>query len=213
MGKFFLFFSAILILPVSYAAPLFKEGIHYETLANPSGAQPEVLAFFSFFCPNCAIFEPILEDLKSALPEGVPLKKNHVAFLGRDMGPTMQRAYAVAKLLNVEDKLTAAIFHKMQQRQHPRNLGDLRQIFVESGVPADTFDGLVDSFAAIGMVSQFDHNTEKYSVRAAPTFLINGQYIIKLESLRTEEQFKQLVVFLLQKSRDSNGVIIQIDAA
>lgn len=199
MRKIILLFSAILILPMSYATPQFKDGIHYETIANTSGAQPEVLEFFSFFCPSCATFEPIIEDLKSTLPEGVQLKRNHVAFLGRDMGPTMQRAYAVANLLNVEDKLTAAIFHKMQQRQHPKSLADLRKIFVENGVPADKFDGIVDSFAAIGMVSQFDHNTEKYNIRAAPTFLVNGKYVIKLESLRTQELFKQLVVFLLQK--------------
>ena len=27
-------------------------------------------------CPHCAKFEPIAEDLKKSLPEGVPMKKN-----------------------------------------------------------------------------------------------------------------------------------------
>ncbi|WP_429180727.1 thiol:disulfide interchange protein DsbA/DsbL [Aeromonas salmonicida] len=199
MKKIILFFATMLMLPISYAAPQFKEGINYETLSNTGSAQPEVLEFFSYFCSSCANFEPILKGLKKTLPEGVQLKKNHVAFLGRDMGPQMQRAYAVANLLNVEEKITAAIFHKMQQRQHPKSRADVRQIFVESGVPADKFDGIVDSFAAIGMVAQFDHNTEKYNIRAAPTFLINGKYVIKLESLRSQEQFNQLVAFLLLK--------------
>jgi thiol:disulfide interchange protein DsbA len=49
------------------------------------------------------------------------------------------------------------------------------------------------------MVAQFDHNTEKYNIRAAPTFLVNGKYVIKIESLRSEEQFHQLVAFLRLK--------------
>ena len=97
-----------------HAAPQFKEGVNYDVVSQTGSAQPEVMEFFSYFCPHCAKFEPIAEDLKKSLPEGVPMKKNPVAFLGREMGPEMQRAYAVASLLNVEGKLTPAIFDKIQ---------------------------------------------------------------------------------------------------
>ncbi len=93
--------------------PEFKEGVNYDVVKQTGSAQPEVLEFFSYYCPHCAKFEPIAEDLKKNLPEGVPMKKNPVAFLGREMGPEMQRAYAVASLLNVEGKLTPAIFDKI----------------------------------------------------------------------------------------------------
>ncbi|MEV3837754.1 thiol:disulfide interchange protein DsbA/DsbL [Aeromonas dhakensis] len=199
MNKVIIFFATMLILPMSYAAPQFKEGIHYETLSNASSAQPEVLEFFSYFCPSCANFEPIVKGLKKTLPEGVPLKKNHVVFFGQGMGPQMQRAFAVASLLNVEEKITAAIFHKMQQRQSPKCRADVRNIFVESGISAEKFDNLIDSFAVTSMVAQFDHNTKKYNVRAAPTFLINEKYVVKLESIRSLEQFNQIVAFLLKK--------------
>lgn len=185
---------------MSYAAPQFEEGIHYKTLSNTSSAQPEVLEFFSYFCPSCANFEPIVEGLKNTLPEGVPLKKNHVAFFGQGMGPQMQRAFTVASLLNVEEKITAAIFSKMQQRQYPKSRADVRDIFAESGIPAEKFDDLIDSFAVTSMVAQFDNNTKKYNIRAAPTFLINGKYVVKLESLRTQEQFNQLIAFLLEQT-------------
>lgn len=191
------FFMAMLMLPTAYAAPQFKEGVNYETLSKTGSAQPEVLEFFSYFCPSCANFEPIIEGLKSNLPKGVQLKKNHVSFLGRDMGPQMQQAYAVANLLNVEEKLTAAIFQQMQQRKYPQSRADVRKIFIDNGVPAEKFDGTVDSFAATGMVSQFDHNTEKYNIRAVPAVLVNGKFMIKSESISSQEQFNQLVAFLL----------------
>ena len=48
----------------------------------------------------------------------------------------MQRAYAVASLLNVEGKLTPAIFDKIHtQRQYPQSRTDVKQIFVDNGVP------------------------------------------------------------------------------
>lgn len=200
MKKVLFFLAAMLMIPMVHAAPQFKEGVNYDVVSQTGSAQPEVLEFFSYLCPHCAKFEPIAEDLKKSLPEGVPMKKNPVAFLGREMGPEFQRAYAVANLLNVEGKLTPAIFDKIHnQKQAPQSRGDLKQIFVDNGVPAEEFDGAVDSFAVSGMVSQFDRNTESYNVRGVPAFLVNGKYMVKIESITSQEQFNQLVQFLLAK--------------
>mgnify|MGYP001762900421 CR=1 FL=1 len=53
--------------------------------------------------------------------------------------------------------------------------------------------------AVSGMVSQFDRNTESYNVRGVPAFLVNGKYMVKIESITSQEQFNQLVKFLLAK--------------
>ncbi len=112
----------------------------------------------------------------------------------------MQRAYAVASLLNAEAKLTPAIFTKIHtQRQPPMSRDDVKKIFVDNGVPAEEFDGAVDSFAVSGMVSQFDRNTESYNIRGVPAFLVNGKYMVKIESITSQEQFNKLVQFLLAK--------------
>ena len=200
MKKVLFFLAAMLMIPMVHAAPQFKEGVNYDVVSQTGSAQPEVMEFFSYFCPHCAKFEPIAEELAKSLPEGVPMKKNPVAFLGREMGPEMQRAYAVANLLNVEGKLPPAIFDKIHtQRQIPQSRADVKQVFVDNGVPAEEFDGAVDSFAVSGMVSQFDRNTESYNVRGVPAFLVNGKYMVKIESITSQEQFNQLVKFLLAK--------------
>ena len=200
MKKVLFFLAAMLMIPMVHAAPQFKEGVNYDVVSQTGSAQPEVMEFFSYFCPHCAKFEPIAEDLKKSLPEGVPMKKNPVAFLGREMGPEMQRAYAVANLRDVEGKLPPAIFDKIDtERQIPQSRADVKQVFVDNGVPAEEFDGAVDSFAVSGMVSQFDRNTESYNVRGVPAFLVNGKYMVKIESITSQEQFNQLVKFLLAK--------------
>ncbi|MGN5061009.1 thiol:disulfide interchange protein DsbA/DsbL [Aeromonas sp. 6P] len=199
MKKVLFFLAAMLMIPMVHAAPEFKEGVNYEVVKQTATAKPEVMEFFSYFCPHCATFEPIVDQLKAGLPEGVPFKKNPVNFMGGEMGPEMQRAYAVAHLLNAEDKVSPAIFSKMQQRQYPTSRDDVKKIFVDNGVPAEEFDGAVDSFAVSGMVSQFDRNMESYNIRGVPAFLVNGKYMIKIESISSQGQFDKLVQFLLAK--------------
>ena len=200
MKKILLILAAIFMLPCANAAPEFKEGVNYDVLKQTATAQPEVLEFFSYYCPPCAKFEPIVEQLQHDLPKEVAIKKNPVAFFGRDMAQEMQRAYATATLLNVESKLTPSLFHKIQvQRQAPQNRDDIKKLFVENGVQVEAFDNTVDSFAVSSMVSQFDRNTEKYNIRSTPTFIVNGKYMIKIESISSQEQFTQLIKYLLAK--------------
>jgi thiol:disulfide interchange protein DsbA len=200
MKKVLFMLAALLLIPTVQAAPQFKEGVNYEVVKQTRSAQPEVLEFFSYFCPHCSTFEPIVAELTKSLPEGVVLKKNPVAFLGREMGPEMQRAYALANLLQVEQNVSPAIFNKIHtQRAAPQNRDEIRQIFVQHGVSATEFDGAIDSFAVSGMVSQFDRNTESYAIRGVPAFLVNGKYMVKIESISSQQQFNQLVQFLLTK--------------
>ena len=49
-------------------------------------AQPEVIEFFSFYCPHCYSFETqyhIPQKVAESLPEGTSFKQYHVDFLGR----------------------------------------------------------------------------------------------------------------------------------
>lgn len=200
MYKMVAFIVTMIIVPSAFTAPTFQEGVNYEVRAKIGSAKPEVLVFFSYFCPGCAKIEPVINELKNSLPENVIFKKNHVAFLGRDMGPLMQKAYATAYILKVDERMTSAIFQRMQQRQYPRDRSDVEKIFVENGIPAESFDATFDSFPVASMVSQFNRNTDSYKIRAAPSFLINGKYMIKLESISSQAQLNQLVSFLLVKN-------------
>ncbi|ALP42123.1 thiol:disulfide interchange protein DsbA/DsbL [Aeromonas schubertii] len=198
MKKILFFIAAMLMMPMVHAAPEFREGVNYDVIKQTGSAQPEVLEFFSYYCPHCYKFEPIAEELKKSLPEGVAFKKNPVGFLGREMGPETQRAYAVSSLLEVEGKVTPAIFDKIHnQKQYPQSRGDLKQIFVDNGVKGEEFDGAVDSFAVSGMVSQFDRNTEEYQIRGVPAFVVNGKYLVKIESITSQDQFNRLVSYLV----------------
>ncbi|GAL08064.1 periplasmic thiol:disulfide interchange protein DsbA [Photobacterium aphoticum] len=103
--KFFVLLSAILF-SVSVQAAQFKEGDHYKVLDLPKSSSPLVTEFYSFYCPACNRFEPMIQELKKTLPDNAKFQKNHVSFMGGSMGESMSKAYATAVVLGVEDKIT-----------------------------------------------------------------------------------------------------------
>ena len=200
MKKIVMLLVGLMMATLGHAAPLFKEGEHYEVVKATATAKPEVLEFFSYFCPHCYHFEPIVAELKKSLPQGVEFKRNPVAFLGREMGPELQRAFAVATLLDVEAKFSPVIFKKIQDdRQPPQSRADIKALFESIGVAGNEYDGAVDSFAVSGLVAQFDRNTEEMNIRGVPATVINGRYLLKTESIKSTDEYKALVQYLLNK--------------
>jgi len=200
MKKLFVLLAGLLIAPLLQAAPEFKENVNYEIIRQTTTPKPEVMEFFSYFCPHCYQFEPIMAQLKKQLPADVSFKRTPVAFLGKEMGPELQRAYAVADLLKVEEKVTPLFFNMIHSQQTPpQNRAEVRAVFEKAGVSGNEFDGAVDSFAVTGMVAQYDRSTGSMNIRAVPSTVVNGKYLVKTEGIKSAEEYIGLVKYLLQK--------------
>ena len=107
-----------LVLAFSASAAQYEDGKQYTTLEKPVAGAPQVLEFFSFFCPHCYQFEEVLhisDNVKKKLPEGVKMTKYHVNFMGGDLGKELTQAWAVAMALGVEDKVTVPLFEGVQK--------------------------------------------------------------------------------------------------
>ena len=200
MKKIIMLLAGLMMTSLVQAAPLFKEGVHYDVVKQTATTKPEVREFFSYFCPQCYSFEPIVAEVKKGLPQGVEFKRNPVAFLGREMGPELQRAYAVATLLDVETKFSPVAFKQIQvDRKPPQSRADIKALFESIGVAGNEYEGAVDSFAVTGMVSQYDRNTTEMQIRGVPATVVNGRYLLKTESVKSADEYKALVQFLLNK--------------
>ncbi|WP_432455309.1 MULTISPECIES: thiol:disulfide interchange protein DsbA/DsbL [unclassified Agarivorans] len=198
MKKILIALMALLVIPMALATD-FKQGTHYEVIKQTATAKPEVMEFFSYYCPHCYKFEPVAKSIQSSLPAGVAFKKNHVSFLGgKVMGEEMVRAYAVAEMLNVDSQVSSAIFDAIHvKRQRFSSRDDIRDIFVANGVDAKKFDSAANSFVVNGMVSQMDKNTINYKIRGVPALVINGKYQVNTGSVKSLEELNQLVTYLV----------------
>ncbi|MBR9789277.1 MAG: thiol:disulfide interchange protein DsbA/DsbL [Vibrionaceae bacterium] len=198
MKKLFALFS-ILMLSLSAQAAQFKEGEHYKVLDLEASKKPLVTEFFSFYCPHCNSFEPIIQQLKKQLPEGVKLQKNHVSFMGGSMGPSMSKAFATMIVLKNEDKMVPVMFNRIHNlRKAPRDDAELRQIFLDEGVDEKKFDSAFKGFAVDSMVRRMDKQFEDSGLTGVPAVIVNNKYLVQAQSIKTMDEYFGLVNYLLE---------------
>lgn len=189
---------ATLILSLSAHADQFKEGVHYKALNLPSASQPTVSEYFSFYCPHCYSFEPIIRQLKEQLPAEVRLQKNHVSFMGGNMGKSMSKAYATMLALNVEEQMLPVMFNRIHnQRKAPKNDQELRQIFTDEGIDGAKFDAAFNGFAVDSMVRGFDKQFQDSGLTGVPAVVVNNRYLVQAQGIKTIDEYFELVNYLL----------------
>ena len=199
MKKLFAFFSLIMLSLSAHAAK-FNEGEHYKVLDLEASKKPMVAEFFSFYCPHCNSFEPIIQQLKQQLPADVKLQKNHVSFMGGNMGLPMSKAYATMIALKVEDKIVPVMFNRIHNmNKPPRDEAELRQIFLDEGIDAKKFDAAYNGFAVDSMVRRFDKAFKDSGLSGVPSVVVNNHYLVEAQGINSLDEYFELVNFLLKK--------------
>lgn len=186
-------------LPMAQAAK-YEEGTHYEVIKEVATQEPEVMEYFSYFCPHCYKFYPFVAQIKERVDPGVTFKKNHVEFLGGDMGPEMTRAFAVAEVLKVEPELSQAMFSALHdKKQRMANVDDIKAVFETVGIDAAKYDSAAKSFSVNGKLKQMARNTEQAEIRGTPAIVVNGKYKVIARSVPSLEEYSALVNYLVKK--------------
>ncbi len=187
-------------IPFTQAAPQFKENVNYEAIQPVVSAQPEVMEYFSFFCPHCYRFEPVMAELQKQLQQGVKFKQTPVAFIVGNLGTELQRAYAASLLLNVKESVSAALFRQIhEERKQPGSRADIRAVFVKAGVDGAVFDKTIESKTVTDMVAEYNQDTRINKIEAVPTVIVNKKYLVKTEGINSAEEYFQLINFLAEK--------------
>ncbi|PKF60759.1 thiol:disulfide interchange protein [Psychromonas sp. psych-6C06] len=201
MKKFFAIFVALVLLPLSIQAADFEEGKHYTVVKETATAKPEVLEFFSFYCPHCFKFEPLMAQIEAKVGDNVEVSKNHVNFLGKEMGAQLTTAYAAADLLDVKEKVASLIFDRLHtQKKAINGEKDILAIFEKAGISNPEAKGAMASFPAAGIASQMKRNTETFKIRGVPAIIVNGKYQVINNSVKSTDEFVELVDFLTKKT-------------
>ncbi|WP_416308731.1 thiol:disulfide interchange protein DsbA/DsbL [Neptunicella sp. SCSIO 80796] len=192
-----------LLLPLQACAQeQWKEGEHYEVIAEKATAKPEVIEFFSFWCPHCFRFESLVTEIKKKLPDDVPFKKTHVNFMGfttPEIQDDATKAMMVGRILKQEDLINSAIFKYIHvQKAHITSLKDLKNIFIVNGVDGETFDKQVAGFSVNSMALKNNKTIDEYRnhVNSVPTFIVNGKYKAKFTRDMNSDDIVNLIVWL-----------------
>lgn len=182
-----------------------QEGKHYEVIANNVSSEKNITEFFSFWCPACYNFEPLVNELKNQLPDNVAFQKIHVNFMGFS-GPDTQnlatRTMMVGRLLEQETKVNTAIFEAIhRQRQNLLGIEDFKQVATNAGIASEQFDKTQRAFAVNSMLMRNNKRMQEFrgDVSGVPTFIVNDKYKATFTRDMTPDQIVDLLLWLVEQ--------------
>lgn len=179
VSSVFAVFSALTVAMPSFAQTAGKEF----TLVTP--AQPtedagkiEVLEFFSYGCPHCADFNPLLTTWVAKLPADVVVKKVPVTF-GRAAWANIAKLYYTLEITGDLHRLEADVFKAIHaERQNLFEEKALTEWVVKKGVDPKKFAETFSSFGVMSKVKRGDQMAQAYRITGVPALAVDGKYLI-----------------------------------
>jgi thiol:disulfide interchange protein DsbA len=171
--------AAVLQPPAARAQVI--EGTNYKVLTPSQPPQSpgkiEVVEFFSYGCPHCAEFFPLIGTWLATQPKDVAFRRVPVGF-ERPPWINLQRAYfallASGDLNRLDGPLFAALHQERLQLYDEPALADW---VGKHGGSAEKFAAAYTSFGINSQTVQADKMVEDYQVTSIPMLVVDGRYI------------------------------------
>lgn len=197
-------FMTVLAAPAMAASYEYEEGTHYAELEFPvktrSPDKIVVAEYFSYGCPHCYQFEPLINNWKSELADDVEFKRTP-AIWNEDYKVYAQ-SYYTAQALDVLDSMHVPIFQAIHAER--RRLNDpeaMARFFGEHGVDPKDFAKTYGSFGVRASVQQAQAKGRAYRARGVPAIIVNGKYRIEGSMAGGNSEMLRIADFLIEKER------------
>ena len=162
----------------SPAAP--KSGVEYETLSpaqsTDAGGKVEVIEFFSYSCPHCNRFDPLLAAWVKRNADKVAFKRVHVALHASDV--SLQRMYLTMDAMGITEKYHPKVFTAVHSEMQRLNTDEEVFNWMEkNGTERAKFIGVYRSFGAQSWVNRSNNLVRAYGIDSWPMVAIGGRYL------------------------------------
>jgi len=205
----------------AHASPgAWVEGRNYAVLepaqqTHVAAGKVEVLEVFSYGCPACNAFQPVIEQLRRSLPANAQLAFLPASFREEEDWPMFQRAYLAAQSLGVAEQAHQGIFDAVwktgelaiadpttHQLKAPQpTLEDAARCYGRlTGVKPEEFLKAARSFGVDVKMRAADAQVIAMRVPGTPCLVVNGKYRIELDSVSSVDEVIDLVRFLVDKA-------------
>ncbi len=178
-----LFALVFVVLSAASQAAGLVEGTDFRTLepAQHSDTPPgkiEVLEFFSYGCPHCNEFYPLISAWAAKLPKDVVFKRVATG-MGRTAWTNLAKAYYALESTGSLNRLDGKMFHDIHEAHEP--LFDEKAIsawVARNGVDQAKFVTAFDSFGVNTKLNQAEQMVESYKIDGVPGLAVGGKYIV-----------------------------------
>lgn len=196
----------LMFLPLAVIAESFQyeEGTHYVELTIPikvrDSGKIEVTEYFSYGCPHCYQFEPLLSNWEKNLSPDVVFNRTP-AIWNQDYRVYAQ-TYYTAEALKITNRLHTALFDAIQNQRRPLNdPKDMAIFFSEFGVDPIDFAKVYQSFGIRARLQQAEARGRAYRSSGVPAIIVNGKYRVEGKMAGGNAEMLKVVNFLINKER------------
>lgn len=173
--------AAALALHAAPSRAQLVEGTDYRKIAAPppsaSPGKIEVIEFFSYGCPHCNEFYPVISAWAAKLPHDVVFKRIPVSF-DRPQWINLARAYYALQATGELTALDEALFHALHAEHLPlADAASLAAWVGSHGGNADQFTQAYSSFGVNNQTVQADELAHRYAIESIPSLAVNGTYL------------------------------------
>ena len=218
---------ALLVLAVGaqscYAQ--WTEGKDYFLVSPPqhttvASGKVEVMEVFSYACPACNAFQPIMKQLQASLPPNAQVVYLPASFIPAEDWPVFQRAFFAAQALGVAEKTHEAMFNAVwttgelavsdpttHRLKNPLpTIEDVAKFYQHAaGVSPDKFLAAAKSFGVDAKMRMADAEIGAAGAMSTPTLIVNGKYRLTAQSAGTFDRLIQLVKYLVAQESSAAG--------
>lgn len=186
---------ALLIPSLLSAAPVSNSANKASALSTQDNAQEkpvEVVEVYSIYCGGCFYWEQsLIPELKKTFKEhNITFRQAHMAFMGK-FAKEASTALAITEGTPLYDPVKAALF----KRIHVDRKGDwpsgaeFFKTLEQAGLSKKEYDQ--NKMSPVVTKTLADWGTYAKSVKAVPTFLLNGKYPINTKGIKTAKDFME----------------------
>lgn len=186
------------------AAPMimrYREGEHYQkvpAVGSARGDGIEVVEFFSYGCVHCFNFDPAVESWSEKLGDDVQFKRVPAVF--NSTWEFLAQAFYTAEALGVAEEMHLPLFRAIHTDSI--NIGDpqlMAKLFADhGGIKAEDFALAFDAFSVRSKVQQSKAQGRAMRLRAVPSMVVGGQYVVDGSMLKGgNEEMLEVVDYLV----------------
>ena len=158
------------------------EGTDWAPISPPQpGNQPgkiEVLEFFSYGCPHCRDFNPLVHAWAKRLPAELAFRRVPVTF-GRAAWSNLSRIFYALEATGQMARLDQAVFDAIHVKK--TNLYTEKSVLdwlAGQGVKTDAFRDAMRSFAVETHMARAESLERAYKVQGVPFITVDGRYAV-----------------------------------
>jgi protein dithiol oxidoreductase (disulfide-forming) len=204
--------------PLAQAQLKWVAGKHYTAIAPQRTQVPagkiEVMEVFSYGCPACNQFRPVMKQLAAALPKNAQIVYLPASWNAAENWPMFQRMYLTALTLGVADKTHDGMYdaiwttgelgvvdkgtNRLKTKQP--SIEDAAKYYQRvAGVKAQDFVNASKSFGVDLKIKQAEAQIKAMQIASTPTLVVAGKYRINNDAYRTVDEIIEVVNFLVAK--------------